>query len=73
MAEEITGINREAVCEILVNDLGKKKRALILFRFVNTRLKTAIEFVEIFDVNRNVLKMIVMDDESWFFVHNAET
>jgi DNA-binding Lrp family transcriptional regulator len=43
MVADITGINREAVCEILVEDLGKMKGVCsFCSSFVNTGLKTSM-------------------------------
>jgi hypothetical protein len=74
MLEEITGINRERVHKILVEDL-KKKCVLVLYLLCQCQIKnvSAASFVEIIDDNRNVLKRIVMGDESWCFMYNPET
>jgi hypothetical protein len=79
MLEEITGINRETVRKILVEDLKKKK---VCARFVShlltpdlkhQRAASSVEFVEMIGDNRNVLKSIIAGDESWCFVYDPET
>jgi hypothetical protein len=65
MLEEMIGINRETLHKILVEDLKKKK---VRARFVShlltpdqkhKRPASSVEFVEIIDDVRNVLKRIV--------------
>jgi hypothetical protein len=43
--------------------------------FVNSGLKTStsVEFFEMIDDDRKVIKRIVMCDESWSFMYNPET
>jgi histone-lysine N-methyltransferase SETMAR len=78
MLEEMTGINRETVCKILVEDLKKKN---VCARFVPHLLTpdqkhqcpaSPVEFVEMVD-DRNVLTRIVTGDESWCFMYDPET
>jgi hypothetical protein len=78
MSEEITGINRETVCNILVKYLRKNK---VCARFVPHLLKpdqehqraaSSAEFVEMTDDDRNVLKRIATGDESWCFMYDPE-
>jgi hypothetical protein len=80
MLEEVTGINRETVRKILVEDLKKRKK--VCARFVPHLLKpdqkhqraaSSVEFVEIIDDVINVLKKIVTGDEIWCFVYYPET
>jgi hypothetical protein len=70
MLEEMTGINRETVRKILAEDLKKKK---VCARFVphllmpdqkHQRAASSVEFVDMVDDDRNVLKGIVTGDES---------
>jgi hypothetical protein len=69
MLEEMTGINRETVCKISVEDLKNKK---VCARFVHLltlnqkyqHTASSAAFVEMIDDNRNVLKRTVTDDES---------
>jgi hypothetical protein len=70
MLEEMTVINRETVRSILVEDLKKKK---VCARFVPHLLTLdqkhqsaalSVEFVEMIDDDKNVLKRIVTGDES---------
>jgi hypothetical protein len=65
MLEEMTGINTEIVCKILVEDLEKKK---VCARFVphlltpdqkHQRAASSVEFVEMTDDGRNGLKRFV--------------
>jgi hypothetical protein len=79
MLEEMTGINRETICKILVEDLKKEE---VCARFVPHLLMpdqkhkctaSSVEFVEMTDDDRNVLKRIVMADESWCFMYDPET
>jgi hypothetical protein len=79
MLEEMTGINRETVRKILVEDLENKK---VCSRFVPCLLTpakkhqcptTSVEFVLMTgDDDGNVLKRIVMGDESCYFMYNPE-
>jgi hypothetical protein len=62
MLEDMTVINRETLCKILVKDLNKKK---VCARFVHhlltpdqkhQRAASSVEFVEMIDEDRNVSK-----------------
>jgi transposase len=78
MLEEMTGINRETVRKILVEDLKKRKMCA---HFVSHFLKpdqkpqctaSSVEFVEMIDDDRTVLKSIVTADDSWCFMYDPE-
>jgi hypothetical protein len=79
MFEEMTGISRETICKILVRDLKKKK---IYAHFVPHLLTlsqkhqcaaSSVEFVEMIDDDRNILKRIVISNESLCFMYDPET
>jgi hypothetical protein len=79
MLEEITWINREAGRKILVEDLKKKKVCAPFVTYFLTPYQKhqhaalSVEFVEIIDDDRNVLKRIVTGDESWYFMYDPVT
>jgi hypothetical protein len=67
----MTGINRETLRKILVEDVKKKD---VCVRFVprlltpdrkHQRTASSLEFAEMTDDDRNVLKRILTGDESW--------
>jgi hypothetical protein len=79
MLEEMTGINRVTVREILVEDLIKKKVCAHFVPHLLTQdqkhqhTALSLEFVEMTDANRNVLKRTVTGDESWCCMYDPET
>jgi hypothetical protein len=80
MLEEMTGINRETVRKRVVKDLKKKKSVCACFvPYLLTpdqkheRTALSVEFVEMIDNDRNVLKTIETGDESWCFMYDPET
>jgi hypothetical protein len=79
IVEEMAGISRETVRKILVEDLKKKK---VCAHFVPHLLTPdqqhqhtafSVEFVEMTDDDRNVLKRAVTGDDSWCFMYDPET
>jgi hypothetical protein len=77
MLEEVTGINRETVCKILVKYLRKKKVCARFVHFLtpdqkHQRAASSVEFVEMIDDDRNVLKRTVTGDEGWCFLCDPE-
>jgi hypothetical protein len=68
MLEEMTRINRETLHKILVEDLKKKKVCahfvphLLTLNQIYQRDASSVEFVEMIDDDRNVLKRIVTGD-----------
>jgi hypothetical protein len=82
MLAEMTGIDRETVCKTLVEDLKNKKVCVRCVRSVphlltrDQKYQSAVsyvEFVEMIDDDRNVLKRIVTGDENWCFMYDPET
>jgi hypothetical protein len=79
LLEEMTGINRETVRKILVEDLKKKK---VCARFVphlltpdqkHQHAASSVELVEMIDDDRNASKRIVKWDENCCFIYDPET
>jgi hypothetical protein len=79
MLEEMTGINREKVRKISIEDLKKKKACAPFVPHLLTPdqkhqcTAPSVEFVEMIDDERNVLKRTVTGDESWCFMYDPET
>jgi hypothetical protein len=75
MLEEMTGINRETVHKISVEGLKKEKVCacfvphLLMQDQKHQRAASSVEFVEMIHTDRNFVKRIVMDDESWCFMY----
>jgi histone-lysine N-methyltransferase SETMAR len=79
MLEEMTWINSQTVCKILVKDLRKKK---VCARFVphlltldqkHQHAASSVEFLEMADDDTNVLKRTITGDESWCFMYDPES
>lgn len=79
MLEDQTGINRESIRKILIEDLGKRK---ICSRFVphsltpeqmQRRVDCSKNFIFNCDSNPNFINSIVTGDESWCFQYDPET
>jgi hypothetical protein len=77
--EEMTGMDRETAHKILLEDLKKKK---VCACFVPPLLMSdrklhhailSVEFVEMSDDDRNVLKRIVIGNERWCFMYDPDT
>jgi hypothetical protein len=79
MLDEMTGIYRETVHKILVEDLKKKKVCahfvphLLTLDQKHQHAASSTEFVEMSDDDRNVFKRIVTGCESWCFMYDPET
>jgi hypothetical protein len=68
MLEEMTRINRQTVHKILVEDFH-----LLMPDQKHQHAASSVEFIEMTDDDRNVLKRIVTGDESWCFMYEPET
>jgi hypothetical protein len=79
MLEEIRRINRETVRKISVEGLKKKKvRAHFVPHLLtrdqkHQRAASSVEFLEMTDDDRNVLKKAITGDEIWCFMYDLET
>jgi len=78
MADEF-GVNRETVCQILVEDLGKRK---VTFQFVlhslsddqtHERVQYTKDIIKTARRNKNFLNSIVAEDEIWCFRYDPTT
>ena len=78
MSDEF-GVNREMICRILVEDLGKRK---VASRFVppalsddqrHERVQYAKYIIKTARRNKNFLNLIVAEDETWCFHYDPTT
>ena len=78
MADDF-GVNRETICQILVEDLGKRK---VASRFVphalsddqrHKRVQYAKDNIKTDRRNKNFLNTIVAEDETWCFHYDPTT
>jgi len=78
MADEF-GVNRETICQILVEDLGKRKVAsqFVLHALSDDQRQERVQYVK--DIiktahrNKNFLNSIVAEDETWCFHYDTTT
>ena len=78
MADEY-GVKRETIRQILVKDLGKRK---VVYRFLphalsddqgHERVQYAKDIIKTASRNKNVLSLIVAEDETWCFGYDPTT
>jgi len=78
MADEF-GVNREMICQILVEDLGKRKVASQSVPHVlsddqrHQRVQYAKDIIKTARRNKNFLKLIAAEDETWCFRYDPTT